>query len=256
MDKLLDIALPQDLDYVKLFPCGDIHAGSILHNEGLFDKFVRCIMSDDRHYIIVNGDALNNNIPGAVGSPYDDNMSPKEQKRYIREKLMPISDRILAIVGGNHERRTKKITDENPLEEVAFNMGLEDRYFEDDCFIKLSLGKGDNGKRIAYSLYCTHGAGGGKRPGSSLNNLELLSLSAFAEIYIIGHHHKKTAHKAGIRVPDLYNNRIRTIEQLYVISSSWQDFGGYAAQKMMRPSALGSVPIYLSGKEKYYEARI
>jgi hypothetical protein len=37
---------------------------------------------------------------------------------------------------------------------------------------------------------------------------------------------------------------------------SWQDFGGYAAQKMMRPSALGSVPIYLSGKEKYYEARI
>lgn len=43
---------------------------------------------------------------------------------------------------------------------------------------------------------------------------------------------------------------------LYVVSSSFQDFGGYAAKKMMRPSALGSTPIYLSGREKYFEVRI
>jgi hypothetical protein len=85
---------------------------------------------------------------------------------------------------------------------------------------------------------------------------EPMSLSVFAEIYILGHVHKKTAHKAGIRVPDLHNNQVKTIDQLYVISSSYQSYGGYAAQKMLRPSVLGSVPIYLSGKEKYYEARI
>lgn len=81
-------------------------------------------------------------------------------------------------------------------------------------------------------------------------------MGIYSDIYIVGHTHKKTAHKAKYLMPDLKNNVVREIDMLYVISSSWQNFGGYARQKMMRPSALGSVPIILSGKEKYAEARV
>lgn len=251
---MLDIALSEEFDYIELFPVSDLHLGSRLCNLPKFRKFTNMILAEPNRFIILNGDLINNNVAGAVGSPFEDDMTPREQKRALKEELKPLKERILVIVSGNHERRTKKTNDENPLEDVAEY--LERPYREEECFLKLSLGKGANGKRIAYSIFVTHGSGGGKRPGSSLNNIELLSLSVFAEIYILGHVHKKTAHKAGIRVPDLHNNQIRTVDQLYVISSSYQSYGGYAAQKMLRPSALGSVPIYLSGTEKYYEARI
>lgn len=254
MDKVIDIYLGDDIDTLELFPVSDLHLGSRQCDIERFRQFVGMILEKPNRYLIVNGDMLNNNITGAVGSPYDDIMNPREQKKQLKKELEPIAKRILCIVSGNHERRTKKVNDENPLEDIAEHLSVP--YREEDAFIKLSFGRGYNNKRIAYAIYVTHGTGTGKRPGSSLNNIEALTLNCFADIYIMGHVHRKTAHKALYLLPDLQNNIVREVEMLYVISSSWQSYGGYAKIKGMRPSALGSVPILLSGREKEAKAVI
>lgn len=254
MPKILDIPLGASMETLELFPVSDLHLGSRQCDLELFRQFVSMVLDKPNRYLIINGDMINNNIIGAVGSPYEDTMTPREQKKRLKRELEPIAKRILCVVSGNHERRTKKVNDENPLEDIADYLGVP--YREEDAFLKLSFGKGGNGKRIAYAIYVTHGTGGGKRPGSSLNNIEALTLNCFADIYIMGHVHRKTAHKALYLLPDLQNNIVREVEMLYVISSSWQSYGGYAKTKGMRPSALGSVPILLSGREKEAKAVI
>lgn len=254
METIIDAQLQSELEYIELYPVGDIHYGSVLCNLPKFQQFVKHILESPNRYIIGMGDFINNNLPGSVGSVFEDTMSPRQQRKQLREELKPIADRFLVMIDGNHDRRTKKHNDESPLESIAEYFNIP--YREDDAFIKISFGKNQHGKKQVYTVYATHGSGGGKRPGSSLNNLEMLTLGAWAEIYICAHHHKRTAHKASYRMPDLYNMTVRTMEMLYVVTSSFQDYGGYAKQKMMRPSSLGAVPIYLSGREKYYEARV
>lgn len=179
---------------------------------------------------------------------------PENRKKLLKQELEPIKDRILLFLDGNHEARSKKSNDESPTEDIAEYFGKE--YRQDDAYLQLRIGKNDHGKPVSYIIYCTHGSGGGKRPGATINNLELLTLGHWAEIYILAHFHRKLGYKAVMEMPDPRNKRVETSEMLYVVSSSFQDFGGYAAKKMMRPSALGSTPIYLSGREKYFEVRI
>jgi hypothetical protein len=254
MRNLLVIDLPE-YESIELYPLNDVHIGSILCNKTKFHSFIRHILEEPNRYIICLGDLINNNITGSVGSPWEDTISPREQKKLLKKELEPIKDRILLFVDGNHERRNKKMNDESPTEDIAEHFGIT--YKEEDAYLQIRFGKSrDHSKPISYIIYCTHGSGGGKRPGATINNLELLTLGHWAEIYIIAHFHRKLAYKAPMEMPDPQNRQIRNIEMLYVVSSSFQDFGGYAARKMMRPSSLGSTPIYMSGKEKYFEVRI
>lgn len=254
MQKIIEVNLSEKFESIELFPIGDSHFGSKLHDEVLFKDTIKMIKAEPNRFVIINGDIINNNITGAVGSTYEDTMSPKEQKKQIKHMLSEIKDRILICVGGNHEARTKKINDENPLEDIAEYLGVP--YAEEDAFLKITVGKNKHNDRIAYLVYATHGNGGGKRPGSSLNNIESLTLNCYSEIYIMNHVHRKIAHKATYLMPDMKNNNVIEKEMLYVVSSSFQDYGGYAKKKMLRPSAKGAVPIYLSGREKYYHATV
>lgn len=253
MRELIVKDLP-DCEGIELYPLNDIHLGSILCNEVKFHSFVKHILEKPNRFIICLGDLMNNNIAGSVGSTWEDSISPREQKKLLKQELEPIKDRILLFLDGNHEARSKKSNDESPTEDIAEYLGKE--YRQDDAYLQVRIGKNDHGKPVSYIIYCTHGSGGGKRPGATINNLELLTLGHWAEIYILAHFHRKLGYKAIMEMPDPQNRRVTNAEMLYVVSSSFQDFGGYAAKKMMRPSSLGSTPIYLSGKEKYFEVRI
>jgi hypothetical protein len=107
-----------------------------------------------------------------------------------------------------------------------------------------------------YGMYITHGNGGGKFVGASLNNLEKLSMSVMADIYVMGHVHKRSAYKHSYRHIDMYHNVVSERDRLFVTSSHWQHFGGYAATKLLQPSAKGAVPIVLYSERKHFEAII
>jgi predicted phosphodiesterase len=254
---ILAYNLPQEYDTLELFPLSDLHYGDPNTDTEAFEHFCGMILDKPNRYIVSIGDNINNNTKSSVGSVYDDICSPRKQKKWIVERLNPLKDRILVMLDGNHEYRSTKDVDETISYNIANALGIEGVYAEDEAVLKITFGKKqENGKARCFTVYCTHGSGGGKRPGSTVNNIEMLALSIDADIYIIGHAHKRIAYKNSFRRIDTHNNSILTRERLFVVSSSWVDYGGYAARKMMNPSAKGSVPVILYAKNGYMEARV
>ena len=257
-ERIIDIPLKREFETVELYPISDTHIGDPRTDLLLLRRFIDHIKSQENRFVILNGDLVNNAIKSSVSNVYEEIIPPREQKKVIIKELEPIKDRILCVVSGNHEYRTKKESDQDVTEWIADKLGKGDVYKEDDALLKITFGKvgGRENKRQCYTIYVTHGNGGGKRPGSSLNNLELLGLSVDADIYIIGHTHKRIAYKSVYRRPDLYNNKIKETERLFISSAAYQEFGGYPIRKMLNPGGKGSVPVILYGREKRMEAII
>jgi UDP-2,3-diacylglucosamine pyrophosphatase LpxH len=249
---------PADFEKVEIYPLSDLHIGDPSADIPAFQKFSRFILEQPNRFLILNGDLMNNAIKSSVSNVYAETMNPREQKKWLKKELKPLRDRILCIVPGNHEERTSREVDQNPTEDIADHLGLLDYYAPDEAFLKISFGKrSDNGKNVAYSLYVVHGAGGGKRPGAVVNNIELSSMAIDnLDVMVMGHAHKKIGYKYRKRIIDMYNNQVRFSEVLTVVSASWVDFSAYAARKMLIPGAKGSAPIILSGREKKAEVII
>ncbi len=254
---IIEVTLPECFDTVEILPLSDLHVGDKNADLKMFERFIQYVLAAPNRYLVYNGDNIDNATRSSVGDVYSAVMSPHEQKKWLQKQLEPVADRILVFVEGNHSRRTTKDVDVHIVEDIADHLGRADLYRQDEAYIKLKFGRRkSSGSQMCYTIYVTHGAGGGKRPGSAVNNVELLGLGTDADIYIIGHVHKKLVYKSAIRKPDLRNNNILTEERLFVVSSSWLDFGGYGAQKMLTPGAKGPVPITLYSGEKKIEATV
>lgn len=258
MEKIITHELSKDFKTVEVYTISDLHIGDARTDIASFKELLKYIMAEPNRFILLAGDLINNAIKSSVSNVYEEIMTPSAQKKWIVEQLEPVRERILGIVGGNHEYRSTKEVDIDITESIADKIGKPSVYREDETLIKITFGKkgGRENKQQCYTIYLTHGAGGGKRPGSSLNNIELLGLSIDADVYIMGHTHKRMAYKSTFRRPDLRNNAIAETERLFVVSAAWQSYGGYAARKMLPPGARGSVPIILQANKKKAEAVI
>ena len=223
-----------------------------------FQNFISHIANTENAYCVLTGDLLNNAIITSVSNSYEDIMTPSESKKWLREELIPIKNKILAVVSGNHEARSRKVTDTDLVEDICDYLGISQLYCKEEAYVKISFGKQKTpAVPQIYGIYITHGSGGGGKAGSVLNRIECLSMSVLADVYITGHYHKKAAYKHEYRHVDLYHNTIQERERLFVVASSWHSyFGGYAAEKMMQPSAKGTVPITLYADKKRFEATI
>lgn len=232
---------------IEILPTADTHIGDLLSQEKQFIDFLSgYVLAKEHRYLLLVGDLINNNLRYSVGSPYDDFLSPSQQKKKVRELLLPVAEagRIIAATGGNHEGRTKQTADVDITEDICEFLGIP--YAEDDGIVHLQTDAGD------YTIFFTHGSSGGKKPGAALNNLEALSLNVQADIYVIGHSHRKIAHKAQVRVPNLETGREEMKEQLYVVTGSWVLYGGYAKRKQYRPQAIGCTKIIIDGKTRNF----
>lgn len=248
--------LPTTIDKLKIYPISDVHVGCRSFEKEMFKSFINNVALDEKAYVLLCGDLINNNIVGSVGNIFEDEMSPNEQKKWIREELKPIKNKILAVVSGNHDSRNKRLVDSDPIEDICDYLGITQLYRQIESFVKITFGKQSCGKKQMYGIYLNHGSGGGGMPGNSINRIEKMSMSVNADAFVFGHFHKRMAYKHEYRHVDMIHNRITERERLFVVSSHWQSFEGYAAQKMLQPSAKGSVPITLYAEYKRMEATI
>ena len=254
--KMIEVKLPEYFDEVEVYALSDLHVGCQEFNETMFHNFVRHILEKPNRYIITNGDLMNNALKSSISNVYNETMSPSQQKRWLKDHLNPIKDRIMVMVGGNHEERSSKESDVDLTMDIAEYLGVP--YSKNEAYLQIQLGKNTKGNRkpLCYGVYAVHGCGGGGRPGSALNRIENLSMNIFANVYIMGHVHKKMSYKAIYRQPDPQNKTIKEIEQLFIISGAWCNYGGYAARMMLRAGSLGASVFTLSGTRFEYKSII
>lgn len=229
----------QQSDAIKVYPVSDVHLGSILHDKDGWDRFCRMVEQEDA-YLILGGDLINNNTRNAAGSPFEDYIRPREQKKMMVEMLTPIKDKILCAVSGNHEARTAKDTDQDIMGDIMCKLDLEDYYAEDIAFLKIEIGQRSTRDNpiTTYTLAVTHGAGGGIYTGATVNRNERFGYTIEGiDALIVGHTHKGTISKPKKIVVDSNRNIIRTKQLVVVSCTAWQHYGGYAARKMLLPSS-------------------
>lgn len=238
---------------IIIYPISDVHLGASEHMEKEWGAFCESVLDNPNAYIVLGGDLINNATRNSVSNIFEETMRPREQKKVMAEMLEPLRDRVLCSVSGNHERRSGKDSDDDPTYDIMCKLDIEHLYRENMAFVKVQIGKKDsNGvKNPTYMLTVTHGAGGGLLTGGSVNRNERFGYVVDGmDCLIVGHTHKPFVTQPSKIKIDPYNNKVDIKPFKVVSTTSWLNYGGYAAQKMLLPSSHAPQVITLCGKRK------
>lgn len=244
---------------ITVIPISDVHLGSPGCMEQEFMQFLETVRNTPNTYLTLGGDLIDNGTKSSVTNVFRATMYPSEQKKMMAKLLEPVRDRILCFVPGNHERRSGKDSDDDPTYDIAAKLDLETLYRENIAFVKIQLGEFErnDGSRTAgyqrptYCLVVTHGSGGGILTGASVNRGERFGYVIDGmDALIVGHTHKPFTTQPGKILFDARNNQIRVKPFKLICATSWLQYGGYAAQKMLLPSSHCLQTMTLSGKKK------
>lgn len=250
------IPTTEDITIVPIF---DVHLGSQECREQEFIEFVDTIAKTPNTYAVIGGDLLDNGTRNGITNIFRATMPPSAQKREMAKILEPIRAKILCATGGNHERRSGKDCDDNPLLDIMAKLDLEHLYRENMVFLKVVLGTqyDDKGQRTnsnyrpSYTFCVAHGAGGGALPGGVINRNERMAYAiSGVDCLLVGHSHKPMISQPGRIVVDSRNNKVSVEPFKVVTATSWLTYGDYAAQKMLLPSSHAPQKIILSAYRK------
>lgn len=220
------------LDYVNVYPLGDVHIGSKEFNLDLFLEWRKMVESDPNGVVVIIGDIMNMGLKNSKSNVYEEKLSPMEQKEMCYELLKPIAHKIVAGCSGNHEYRAVKEVGMNPLYDVFCRLRIEDRYRENACFIKLNVGKRYAGNPISYGVVLTH--------GSSKSKDEKWNYSVDGcDCFISGHTHLGTHQPGGKIRMDLIHEKVKTVGYQHIVVLPFQNYGGYAIRGKYMPNHLG-----------------
>ena len=197
---------------------------------------------------------------GSVGDPFDQ-LRPREQRKLAVKYFEPLAraKKILAWVDGNHERRTRKESDEFIGEEICHDLGIPSVYSPDAVMLFLSIGydsKHNKKTRNIYTIYMTHGWSGARTIGGKFNNVYQLRQVALADIYICSHVHQKGAFPLQLMIPDNKTKTASWKKQLFVSTASFMEYDGYAIQAGYSPTTMGAPCITMSGRRKEFHALV
>lgn len=216
---------------LNIYPLGDVHIGSKECNMELLQQWVETVKNDPDGVVVIIGDIMNMGLRNSKSNVYEEVLNPMEQKELTYELLSPIADKIIAGCSGNHEYRSVREVGTNPLYDVFCRMRIEDRYRENACFIKLTVGK--QGKNPnTYGVVLTH--------GSSKNKDEKWTYSVDgADVFISGHTHLGTHQPCGKIRMDLSHDKVKTVGYQHIVVLPFQNYGGYAIRGKYMPNHLG-----------------
>lgn len=264
--KTINIELSRELKNLKLVTVADYHCGNPQSQMSLIEDEINYIKNNENVYAIVNGDLLENVTKNSLGDVYTQKISPMEQLKKIIEMLKPIKDKILCFTSGNHEDRSYRTEGIDLMGIVARELDLEDRYSNASCLLFIRFGElvgrkesknKSKPRMVCYTVYVTHGSGGGGKIGSKSNKASELQNIVDADIYVISHMHTPNVFKEGYYRVDTRNSAVAFVDKLFVISGAKLDWNNsYAEKKSLKPSSLVNPIIILDGHKKWFTASL
>lgn len=255
--RCLRVERPREWKDARLYVIADEHIGDSHHNALALEEKIKQIQSDDRAMVIVNGDILNSALKHSVSDVYSEKMPLGAQIEYATKLLEPIKDKIIAGTIGNHEYRAYKEAGIDVMAVVFANLCISDRYLHEGGLIFIRLGQNGTAThgrqhppKMWYSVYVTHGSGGGRKEGGKANRLADLASIADADIYIHSHVHTPMILRKGYYRADPYNCTGVMVDRLFINTAASLNYGGYGQMYGYSPSSQRSPVITLSGEKK------
>ena len=242
-----------EFEHMNIYPLADLHIGSKHFKRDILEKHLEVIKNDPNGLLILNGDLVNNSIKTSIGDIYEETLNPEEQIDLLVEMFEPLKDKIIGVVAGNHEARTYKITGISVLKNFCYRLGIIDLFspIANLTFLSFGKSKGRDHVKQTFTIYNSHGRGGGKLIGSKANRVHnLSSIVPNADLYIHSHTHAPITFKDSYVSADTRNKGVSIQNRLFVNTNAYEGFGGYGEVIGLAPSNHDMVKVELSYNKK------
>jgi len=155
-------------DELKIIPLGDIHIGS---PQSRIKEVVKIIETADENVrFIFAGDVIDNALRDSISDVYEQTQNPHEALKAFTQLLDLAKGKVLGVISGNHELRTKRRVGVDILELLCEERNIP--YAEDililDIAVKGTASYGSR-KRLDYLIAIGHGYTGARTPGGKIN---------------------------------------------------------------------------------------
>jgi predicted phosphodiesterase len=233
-----------------------LHIGDSHCLEAEVYRRIREAEADPNGLVILNGDLMNTALRHSVSDVYGEVMSPMEQMRFLVDLLLPIRNKIIGVTTGNHENRVYKDAGVDITRLVCRELGIEDRYAPEGILIFLRFGqkKKDRHKDRAclqwYTIYATHGSGGGRKEGAKAIRLADMAAVVDADVYVHSHTHLPMVIKQAFYRADVFNCAAAKVTKLFVNTGASLDYGGYGQAQEFKPASIATPVIHLFSGDK------
>jgi len=173
----------------------------------------------------------------------------RERVEQLYNELAFMKGKIIGLIEGNHYAvLTNNVTTTQLLAEK-----LECKYLGCSAFIRLSYDKpGSHSHTQSLDIWAHHGRGASRLTGGSLNAVEQMVMIADADIYLMGHDHRKSVairNKLVLRgnfSTVLANKKILMARTGSFLKGYVPDAPSYIAKAQLTPTDLGVVKIELT----------
>jgi predicted phosphodiesterase len=224
---------------------------------------IRQAEEDPYGLIVLNGDLMNTAVRSGVSDVYGEIMSPMQQIEHMVDLLRPVTDKIIGITSGNHENRVYKNDGIDTTRLVCRELGIEDRYAPEGVLIFLRFGTRnghgrhkDKSEKQWYSIYATHGSGGGRKEGAKAIRLADMAAIVDADCYIHSHTHLPMIMKQAYHRTSPMNCSVTKVSKLFVNTGAALDYGGYGQSQEYKPASHETPIIHLEADHKRMSATL
>lgn len=238
-----------EAEQIEIIPLGDLHYPSPNCNLKKFQETIDYIKSAPATCVILMGDLWD------CVMPQDTRFDPEGKYTFIEEAyqtikniLLPVKDRVICCLQGNHEYKLHSAGYADITKRLADELGAD--YAGFSAFIKIKVMPKTHNSSL--TIYAHHGFSAGRKTGGTINAIENLSQYYDADIYLMGHSHKLASTKQvridwGGAKDVLFCNTGTFLE-----TATW-DKTGYSERAGYPPLRLGCLKIkYYPKKHKYY----
>ena len=247
-------------DKIEIHPMADLHIGDAhCDYKGILER-LEYIKNTPNAYVILDGDLMDTAIANSVGDTYGATLQPMEQLKHCVKLFEPIKDKILAVLTGNHESRVYRTDGLDITQLMCSQLGLQDRYSPTTALMFVRFGEqtrnASKNRRQLYTIYVTHGSGGGRKEGGKVNRLADLACIVDADCYVMGHTHLPVIMKESFYRVSSGNSSVALVDKLFVNTAASLDYGGYGDTQGFKPASKHAPVIYLDGHKRNMYAQL
>lgn len=255
--KPIKIDLPKELKSIELIDIADLHIGDMMSDWEYIQEMLKYVKDTPNCYCILGGDLMDTAISSSIGDTYGANVQPMHQLEMCVKLFEPIKDKILCVLHGNHENRVYKSDGLDMTQIFCNQLGIGERYSATTALLFIRLGfDAKHQRKFTYSVYATHGTGGGRKEGGKLNRLADLAEIVDADLYFCAHTHLPATFKTSFFRPSSTNSSVACVTHTFVNTAAALDYGGYGDVQGYKPSCKDYPIAVLSGERKKITVRV
>lgn len=259
--KSIKIDLSEEFTEIEIIAFADNHWADPNSDHDKIRSDIQYVLEKDNAFCVLNGDLMDCAIASSVGDTYGASLSPMDELRECVALFKPLADRgkILCVTNGNHENRHYRTNGIDLTELMCRQLNIEDRYAPAIAVLFIRFGMQSekyHNRKVAYTMFVTHGNGGGKKEGGKVQRLVDLSAICDCDIYLHSHTHLPALIKDSFARTDMRNSTITYGTRLYVNTSAKLNYGGYGEVMGFKPPCTDTPIIYLCGTKKEMRAMV